>query len=65
MNLTYSTDILTNIVNMMSVRTRIRDRQMHQQLKNDLVEHVWLKFGRDEDNNLARMLLSHYYRLFY
>ena len=50
---------------MMSVRTRIRDRQMHQQLKNDLVEHVWLKFGRDEDNNLARMLLSHYYRLFY
>ena len=49
--LTYSTDIPTNIAKMMSVRTRIRDRQMHQQLKGDLVEHLWRKFGRDEDNN--------------
>ena len=31
-------------------RTRIRDRQMHQQLKTDLVEHIWRKFGCDEDN---------------
>uniref|UniRef100_A0A0D3C1W7 DDE Tnp4 domain-containing protein n=1 Tax=Brassica oleracea var. oleracea TaxID=109376 RepID=A0A0D3C1W7_BRAOL len=44
-------DISSNIANMMGVRTRIRDRQMHQQLKNDLVEHIWEKFGRDEDNN--------------
>uniref|UniRef100_A0A0D3DBK5 DDE Tnp4 domain-containing protein n=1 Tax=Brassica oleracea var. oleracea TaxID=109376 RepID=A0A0D3DBK5_BRAOL len=50
-DLTYSTDIPTNIANMMGVRTRIHDRQMHQQLKDDLVEHVWLKFGRGEDNN--------------
>uniref|UniRef100_A0A0D3EDF0 DDE Tnp4 domain-containing protein n=1 Tax=Brassica oleracea var. oleracea TaxID=109376 RepID=A0A0D3EDF0_BRAOL len=50
-DLMYSTDIPTNIANMMGVRTRIRDRQMHQQLKDDLVEHVWLKFGRVEDNN--------------
>ena len=50
-DLTYSTDIPTNITNMMNVRTRIRDRQMHQQLKDDLVEHVWLKFGREDDNN--------------
>ncbi|XP_048607279.1 uncharacterized protein LOC106357942 isoform X2 [Brassica napus] len=50
-DLTYSTDIPTNIANMMGVRTRIRDRQMHQQLKDDLVEHIWRKFGRDEDNN--------------
>uniref|UniRef100_A0A0D3CW26 Uncharacterized protein n=1 Tax=Brassica oleracea var. oleracea TaxID=109376 RepID=A0A0D3CW26_BRAOL len=50
-DLTYSTDILANIANMVDVRTRIRDRQIHQQLKDDLVEHVWLKFGRDEDNN--------------
>uniref|UniRef100_A0A0D3BBA4 DDE Tnp4 domain-containing protein n=1 Tax=Brassica oleracea var. oleracea TaxID=109376 RepID=A0A0D3BBA4_BRAOL len=49
--LTYSTDIPSNIANMMGVRTRIRDRQMHEQLKADLVEHVWRKFGRDEDNN--------------
>uniref|UniRef100_A0A0D3AD31 Nuclease HARBI1 n=1 Tax=Brassica oleracea var. oleracea TaxID=109376 RepID=A0A0D3AD31_BRAOL len=50
-DLTYSTDIPTNIANMMGVRTRIHDRQMHQQLKDDLVEHVWCKFGRDEDND--------------
>ena len=28
-----------SIANMMGVRTRICDRQMHQQLKDDLVEH--------------------------
>uniref|UniRef100_A0A0D3BLZ0 DDE Tnp4 domain-containing protein n=1 Tax=Brassica oleracea var. oleracea TaxID=109376 RepID=A0A0D3BLZ0_BRAOL len=50
-DLTYSTDMPKNITNMMGVRTRIRDRHMHQQLKDDLVEHVWFKFGRDEDNN--------------
>ncbi|XP_048623319.1 uncharacterized protein LOC111209293 [Brassica napus] len=64
-DLTYCTDIPTNIASMMGVRTRIRDRQMHQQLKDDLVEHVWLKFGRDEDNNCTLMFLSNYYRLFY
>uniref|UniRef100_A0A0D3BRF8 Nuclease HARBI1 n=1 Tax=Brassica oleracea var. oleracea TaxID=109376 RepID=A0A0D3BRF8_BRAOL len=39
-DLTYSTDMPSNI-----------DRQMHQQLKADLVEHIWRKFGRDKDNN--------------
>uniref|UniRef100_A0A0D3E509 DDE Tnp4 domain-containing protein n=1 Tax=Brassica oleracea var. oleracea TaxID=109376 RepID=A0A0D3E509_BRAOL len=39
-DLTYSTDTPSNIANMMGVRTRIRDRQMHQQLKADLVEHI-------------------------
>ena len=47
----FSTDMPTNIANMMGVRTRIRDRQMHQQLKADLVEHLWSKFGGDEDDN--------------
>uniref|UniRef100_A0A0D3A1A9 Uncharacterized protein n=1 Tax=Brassica oleracea var. oleracea TaxID=109376 RepID=A0A0D3A1A9_BRAOL len=50
-DLTYSTDIPTNIANQMGVRTRIRDRQAHQQLKGDLVEHIWRKFGRDQDTN--------------
>ncbi|CAN6879046.1 unnamed protein product [Brassica oleracea] len=50
-DLTYSTDMPSNIANMMSARTRIRDRQMHQQLKADLVEHIWRKFRRDEDDN--------------
>ena len=49
-DLTYSTNIPTNIANMMGVRTRIRDRQMHEQLKADLVEHVWRRFGHDADN---------------
>ncbi|KAF8044680.1 hypothetical protein N665_0168s0004 [Sinapis alba] len=48
---TFSTDIPTNIGNMMDVRTRIRDKHMHQQLKADLVEHVWRKFGRDQNTN--------------
>ena len=50
-DLTYSTDIPTNIANMMGVRTRIRDRQTHQRLKGDLVEHIWRKFGHDQDTN--------------
>ncbi|XP_048624595.1 putative nuclease HARBI1 [Brassica napus] len=50
-DLTYSTDIPTNIANQMGVRTRIRDRQAHQQLKGDFVEHIWRKFGRDQDTN--------------
>uniref|UniRef100_A0A0D3D0J5 DDE Tnp4 domain-containing protein n=1 Tax=Brassica oleracea var. oleracea TaxID=109376 RepID=A0A0D3D0J5_BRAOL len=50
-DLTYSTGIPTNIANHMSVRTTIHDRQAHQQLKGDLVEHIWRKFGRDQDNN--------------
>uniref|UniRef100_A0A0D3AUP2 No apical meristem-associated C-terminal domain-containing protein n=1 Tax=Brassica oleracea var. oleracea TaxID=109376 RepID=A0A0D3AUP2_BRAOL len=39
-DLTYSTYIPTNIANQMSVQIRIRDRQMHQQLKDDLVQHI-------------------------
>uniref|UniRef100_A0A0D3AXQ9 DDE Tnp4 domain-containing protein n=1 Tax=Brassica oleracea var. oleracea TaxID=109376 RepID=A0A0D3AXQ9_BRAOL len=39
-DLTYFTDISTNIANQMGVRTRIHDRQAHQQLKGDLVEHI-------------------------
>uniref|UniRef100_A0A0D3AUS5 DDE Tnp4 domain-containing protein n=1 Tax=Brassica oleracea var. oleracea TaxID=109376 RepID=A0A0D3AUS5_BRAOL len=47
----YSTDIPSNITNMMDARRRIRNRQMHQQLKDDLVEHIWRRFGHDDDNN--------------
>uniref|UniRef100_A0A0D3A8S5 DDE Tnp4 domain-containing protein n=1 Tax=Brassica oleracea var. oleracea TaxID=109376 RepID=A0A0D3A8S5_BRAOL len=44
-DLYFSQDMPTNIANMMGARTRIRDRLMHQQLKADLVEHIWRKFG--------------------
>ncbi|KAL0659040.1 hypothetical protein Bca4012_079625 [Brassica carinata] len=50
-DLTYSTDIPTNIANQIGVRTKIRDRQAHQQLKCDLVKHIRRKFRRDQDNN--------------
>ena len=50
-DLDFSTDMPTNIANMMGVRTRIRDRQTHQRLKGDLVEHIWRKFGHDQDTN--------------
>ena len=39
-DLTFFTDIPRNIANITDIRTRIRDRQMHQQLKDDLVEHI-------------------------
>ncbi|XP_024004241.1 uncharacterized protein LOC112081640 [Eutrema salsugineum] len=41
----YSTNMLTNIANMFDARNRIRDNHIHAQLKNDLVEHIWQKFG--------------------
>ena len=43
-NLTYSTDIPSNMGNMMNVRTTIRDKRIHERLKADLVEHIWSKF---------------------
>ncbi|KAG7568238.1 Harbinger transposase-derived protein [Arabidopsis thaliana x Arabidopsis arenosa] len=44
---TYSTDLPSNIVDMMATRSRIRDPNMHQQLKKDLVEHIWAKYSRN------------------
>uniref|UniRef100_A0A0D3CV56 DDE Tnp4 domain-containing protein n=1 Tax=Brassica oleracea var. oleracea TaxID=109376 RepID=A0A0D3CV56_BRAOL len=39
-DLDFSQDMPTDIANMMDGRTKIRDRQMHQQLKADLVEYI-------------------------
>ena len=36
---------------MMGRRRQIRDPHTNQQLKKDLIQHLWHKFGRDEDNN--------------
>ena len=41
----------THITEMMEARNDIRDRQMHQQLKNDLVQNIWHKYGSSQDNN--------------
>jgi len=37
---TYSTNMPSNLENMLDTRTQIRDRHAHQQLKSDLVEHI-------------------------
>ncbi|XP_024012322.1 putative nuclease HARBI1 [Eutrema salsugineum] len=50
-DLSYSTSMPTNIANLMANRTRIRDTEVHYQLKEDLVNHIWEKFGDDEDSN--------------
>uniref|UniRef100_A0A0D3AEU9 DDE Tnp4 domain-containing protein n=1 Tax=Brassica oleracea var. oleracea TaxID=109376 RepID=A0A0D3AEU9_BRAOL len=50
-DLDFQTDIPSNIANMMGARSRIRDQHKHQQLKADLVEHIWHKFGHNEDIN--------------
>ncbi|XP_048606696.1 putative nuclease HARBI1 [Brassica napus] len=44
-DLDFDREMPTNIANMMDARTRIRDNPMHEQLKADLVEHMWTKFG--------------------
>ena len=38
-----------SLANMLLIRTHLRDRQLHERLKNDLVENIWNKFGNDED----------------
>ncbi|XP_033146133.1 putative nuclease HARBI1 [Brassica rapa] len=38
----------TNLNNMFPSRNDLRDRRMHERLKNDLIENIWNKFG-DED----------------
>ncbi|XP_056858888.1 uncharacterized protein LOC130507965 isoform X2 [Raphanus sativus] len=50
-DLTFSTDTPSRIADMMRMETTIRDSQMHQQLKADLVENIWRRFGHDGDNN--------------
>ena len=48
---TYSTDMPSNFGNMMSIRNRVCDKTIHQQLKADLVENIWQKFGTNQDFN--------------
>ena len=48
---TYSTNMPSNLGNMMSIRNQVRDRKIHHQLKADLVENIWQKFGTNQDFN--------------
>ena len=36
----YSKDMPSNTGNLMAIRTRLHDRNIHEQLKHDLVEHI-------------------------
>uniref|UniRef100_A0A0D3BEJ6 Myb-like domain-containing protein n=1 Tax=Brassica oleracea var. oleracea TaxID=109376 RepID=A0A0D3BEJ6_BRAOL len=38
---TFSVDMLTNLGNTIDRRASVRNRQAHQQLKNDLIENIW------------------------
>ncbi|KAL0700865.1 hypothetical protein Bca4012_056987 [Brassica carinata] len=38
----------TNIGNLLGIRNDVRDRRIHEQLKNDLIEHIWNKFGNED-----------------
>ena len=42
------TEIPTILNNIFPSRNDVRDRRIHDHLKNDLIEHIWNKFG-DED----------------
>lgn len=44
-DLTYFTNKPTNMTNILGNRTPLRDRNVHHQLKSDLVEYIWQNFG--------------------
>ncbi|XP_021771789.1 putative nuclease HARBI1 [Chenopodium quinoa] len=45
----YRTDRIVDIGLYLTRRTEIEDQQTHLQLKNDLVAHIWNKFGNNEN----------------
>ncbi|XP_024004777.1 uncharacterized protein LOC112081941 [Eutrema salsugineum] len=45
----YSTTMSTNILNMIGIRNEVRDNQIHERLKADLIQHIWNKFGSSEE----------------
>uniref|UniRef100_A0A0D3CMY5 No apical meristem-associated C-terminal domain-containing protein n=1 Tax=Brassica oleracea var. oleracea TaxID=109376 RepID=A0A0D3CMY5_BRAOL len=53
-DLNFSTQMPTNLHNvmgMLTIRNEVRDNQIHQRLKADLVENIWQKFGTPQDFN--------------
>lgn len=53
MDLTYSTNMPTKMANILGNRIQIPDRNVHHQLKSDLFEHIWQKFGTLYGKSLA------------
>ncbi|XP_010468495.1 PREDICTED: putative nuclease HARBI1 [Camelina sativa] len=44
-DLSFSVNMSTNLEGLGDGHTIVRDRQAHQKLKEDLIEHIWNKFG--------------------
>ncbi|XP_020872053.1 putative nuclease HARBI1 [Arabidopsis lyrata subsp. lyrata] len=44
---TFSVEMPTNLEGLGDGHTRIRDRQAHHQLKEDLIENIWTTFGNE------------------
>uniref|UniRef100_A0A0D3BVE3 DDE Tnp4 domain-containing protein n=1 Tax=Brassica oleracea var. oleracea TaxID=109376 RepID=A0A0D3BVE3_BRAOL len=44
-DMSYSTEMPSNLGNMLGIRNHLRERRIHDQLKIDLIENVWTKFG--------------------
>ena len=42
---TFSVNMPSPIVSTIDRRTSVRNRQVHEHLKNDLIENIWTKFG--------------------
>ncbi|CAK8530209.1 unnamed protein product [Lathyrus sativus] len=38
-----------NLATRLQRRANIREKQVHRQLQGDLVEHIWERFGHEED----------------
>ena len=47
---TFSVNMESPIMSTMDRRTSVRNRQVHQLLKNDLIENIWAKFGHLPNN---------------
>ncbi|XP_024004407.1 putative nuclease HARBI1 [Eutrema salsugineum] len=48
---TYSTNMPTNLNNLLEKRNEVRNKIIHERLKQDLVEHIWQQFGDSQDED--------------
>ena len=39
----------SNLCTMLDIRSQVRDPHIHEQLKYDLIQNIWKKFGNDRD----------------
>ena len=47
---TYSVNMPSNLGSTMNRRTSLRNKQAHEQLKCELIENIWAKFGHLPNN---------------